>query len=313
MMNEHASSFGTWVATKRGEVSRRHYAQCLNIDFGTLKRTEEAKGEIMLSSAVRICRGMAISFDTMLEEWQHRRLPTSSSLSQDTAKGDILTQQDVLHWVRAIVVGDEQAHAVLAAVLNRVAEWNDMPVKGKGDRYLFGANDIEKLLLDVPWMRYNIAFPSPPSITLDTLFTIIQCNGALLQPEIGAAIALYRERHELSSMNLQAATGITLVSLRSLEAGDVAYLKLQDILRLDEALGRNGIVFALYWHQEWFRQEVEEQWHVLKRYRKQASLDRFFALVALIVSACRWLQYREQAGWLTMIRDTIAAAPSLPG
>jgi len=172
------------------------------------------------------------------------------------------------------------------------------------------------MTVDLPWFRYEVA-PPLKSIPLDTdLLTIYQKGGLVLPTELGAYITCIRKQKDLSLQDVSTLTGMPIGVLSSMEKGMIRYVKLHELIRLDEVVQRGGELLMLYWWEITSRLELEQCWQA------NASMESFsphvkHTLASLLISVGRWLQviYQDEQcsdDWHRTIRYVLRHQSPMP-
>jgi transcriptional regulator with XRE-family HTH domain len=304
-------SFGEWLEDMRGERSLRIFAEQVGVDAGTISRTERNCTDVLVPTAVRICRGLDLSLTDLFEDWLNARLSAAGQLDQQAWQG-ALTGQDVQRWLLRLLGGHQRNQEMLIAALNLIVLRSGLlttPVPQMVQ--LFGQADIEKMLWDLPWFRYEVAPPLHCEAILGDLLSIYQRGGLILPSELGAYIGMLRRQSGFSLKQLSEETHIPIGTLSSIETGMVKHLKLCDLIHLDDYLQRGGALIALYWWEVSNRQALEQEWNgfsVAAAYSPRVK----HTLMSLLISVGRWLQviYPGDPIWHSTIRHELGL--SLP-
>lgn len=303
---QHFPSFGAWLERTRGEVPLRVFAKQVGVDSGTISRTERECTGVTVATAVRICQGLSLSLSDLFEQWLGRALPRHGQCVQRQCQG-ILTGRDVQRWLVCILEGHRRSRELLIAALNHVVLHSGLLVTPfPSQTRLFSLADIEKMLWGLPWFHFEVPPPLQHEPLVASLPTIYHCEGLILPSEIGMYIGLVRSQRDLP---LQQLSNQGRVSFGKLESGGNAHLRLYDLLGLDDCLEQRGELVELYWWEISSRLRLERTWSTLPS-QAMYSTGAKHALVSLLVSVGRWLQYIYQADpdWLAAIRRGIGMA-----
>lgn len=268
-----------------------------------------------MASVVRMCQGLDLSLADLFREWLGRILPIPGPEAhlQHCQEG-ILTCQDVQHWLSRILEGHRRSREILIAALNLIVLRSGLlatPFPPLSQ--LFSLADIEKMLWDLPWFRFEVTPPLQCKPLVASLPSIRLSGGLILPSEIGAYLELLRCQHDLSLKQLNNQSRVNLGTLTYLEcgkpeSGKYGRLILYDVLRLDDCLQQNGTLVELYWSEISSRMCLEQAWNDLPE-MAVCSTRAKHRLVSLLVSVGRWFQYiyQDDTIWLSTIRNVVEA------
>jgi transcriptional regulator with XRE-family HTH domain len=304
-------SFGAWLEDKRGDMPLRTFAEQVGVDAGTISRTERDCTDVLVPTAVRICRGLGLSVASFFHDWQGTPLLGIYQLREAEWQG-ALTGQDVQRWLLLLLSGHQRIRELLISVLNLIALRSGFLTQPLPQMVqLFGLADIEKMLWDFPWFSYEVDPPLHDKSILASLMSIYRQGGLVLPSELGASIGMVREEKGLSLRELSLASRIPIGTLSSIENGKVTHFKLCDLIHLDDFLQRGGELIALYWWEVSNRQVLEQEWnrfHMTTAYSPRVK----HRLFSLLISVGRWLQviYQDDTIWQSTIRYELGLSAS---
>jgi transcriptional regulator with XRE-family HTH domain len=307
--------FGAWLGKKRGNTPLRTFAELVGVDAGTLSRTERHQTEVLVTTAIRICQGLDLSLGEFFLEWQGR-VPTGFvQLTPEQWQGS-LTGKDVRRWLERVLAGHRRNRDMLIAALNLIVLHSGLLTEPLPQlAQLFSLADIEKLLWGFSWLRFEVDPPLECEPIIAALGTIYRHGGLVVASEIGAHIRYLRRQRGLSLPQCSDAARLSPGMLANLESGMTGIrLKLEDLLALDDCLGAEGGLIALYWWEVSNRLAFEKEWESdlppLAGYPPRVK----HALVSLFIAVGRWLQriYQDDTTWLAMVRHELGLA-MLPG
>ena len=288
-------SFGAWLQNKRGDLSLRTFARIIGVDAGTLSRTERGCTLVLVPTAVRICLGLGLDVASFFQDWQGRSFVSASQL-QETQWQGALTRQDVERWLLRILVSHQRNREMLISALNLIVG-SGLLTKARA-LPLFALADLEKMLLDHPWLSYEV--PPPLLCSSIDVMWIYQHAGLVLPSEVGAMVRMLRTKSGFSLKQLSE-MGISTSALSNIENGRVKRVRLLDLIHLDESLQCNGALIALYWWEVSNHQMLEQEWNATC---SPYSLEVMHRLVSLLIGVGRALQviYQEDTIWHRTIR-----------
>jgi transcriptional regulator with XRE-family HTH domain len=266
-------TFGTWLKDRRGKRSLRTFAQQVGVDIGVISRIERNCTDVLVSTAVRICRGLDLSVADFFRECLETPLSEAAFQFDQEHWHGALTGQDVQRWLLRIL----EAHnrELLVSVLNFIRSSE-----------AFTRLSPDQTLVTPPLHGSSIDFVS------------IYRRGGLIEPaEVGAYVSLVRGKLGFSPKQLSEATGISVGILSNIENGMIKRLKLCDLLSLDNCLQCGGELIVLCWWEVSSRQMLEQEWN-------QLDAQVLHQLLSLLISASRWLQviYQQDTIWHSTIR-----------
>jgi hypothetical protein len=209
---------------------------------------------------------------------------------------------------------------VLAEMLNTASsmQWRSSLAHLGGKSPLFVPEDVNKLLVNLP--LYHFALHYPPHIDSDDIWKIYLCNGWLTTTDVGIFIKKVRRGKHLPLAQLQYTVKISESVLARLEEGTLERVKLNDVLMLDEQLGQEGKIPALYWKAYQVHQELahfstgidflKQEGTLSSREEQDEQLERLIFIFTLV---CRWLQQgsQKEQGGIDELRKRLGQPASL--
>ncbi|MBA2681140.1 MAG: helix-turn-helix transcriptional regulator [Ktedonobacteraceae bacterium] len=306
-------SFGTWLEDTRGGMPLRSFAEQVGVDAGTISRTERNCTDVLVPTAVRICRGLGLSLGDFFQNWQGVSIVAADQLGQELWQG-ALTGVDVQRWLIRLFEGHRRNREMLISALNLIVLRSGLLTTPLPQMIqLFSLADIEKMLWDLPWFRYEVAPPLHCESIIADLAPIYQRGGLILPSELGVYISKLRRQEGFSLKQLSEEIRIPIGTLSSVENGMIKHFKLCDLLHIDASLQRRGELIALYWWEVSNRQTLEQEWNQLPLAAAYSPRVKH-TLTSLLISVGRWLQviYQDDTEWLRAIRHELdLAQPAL--
>lgn len=231
-------TFGQWLRSTRGTMSPYAFATKVGVDVRTVRNAED-RDDILMTTATRIGHGLGLSFCEVMSFWQGASLEAAAQYGEEHWLG-ALTRQDVQRWLLRLVEGHQRNQELLIAALNLITQRSGLHATPVPElNLLFGQVDIEKMLSDFPWLRYDVLPPLGTPIIAD-LLSVYQHGGLLLPSEIGAYITMLRQQKGLPLAEVSEATGIHINKLGGIENGLVKHVKFSELQSLDGFLQRGG-------------------------------------------------------------------------
>src|SRR6266704_6520350 len=239
--------FGAWVRSirDRREMDVRAFAHLVGVDASTISRIEQARSQATLSTAVRICEGIGMTPSNLLWALQGKR-PKWTEGYYITRESEVITINDLEAWLSSLRRHWQEECISLTSLLNRIAAHSDDGGLTSGETaLLIVPEDIEKLLQDSRLYQFKIHYPE--DMKADVIWNIYMDGGALSLVDIGAYIRQARRTRRVTLSGLEESGKLSASVLSRLEAGVLERVKLIDVLTLDEQLGQEGKIVAMYW------------------------------------------------------------------
>lgn len=298
--------FGAWVRSLRDqrEMDVRAFAHLVGVDASTISRIEQARSQATLSTAVRICEGVGMTPSDLLWALQGKR-PKWTEGYYITRESEVITINDLEAWLSSLRRHWQEECTWLTSLLNQIAAHSDDGGLTPGEMaLLIVPEDIEKLLQDSRLYQFKIHYPE--DMKADAIWNIYTDGGALSLVDIGAYIRQARRTRRVTLSGLEESGKLSASVLSRLEAGVLERVKLIDVLTLDEQLGQEGKIVAMYWRACSLMEAVArvheqgEQAGV----EMPASADRIeqdLKVIELFLTICRWLSglYPSDHAWVT--------------
>jgi len=292
--------FGLWVQERRAErgLDLRAFAAQTGIDFGTISRIENARTQVTLNTAVQICEGIGASVTDLLEALLGRHFADLEQ--QPPFKERVMPTVGDVEAFLAYAHAEQQAcYSWLAHLLDRVAvQTGDSKRSGwKRGSGLFVAEDIQKLLLDARFYRFELQYPG--ELEAETIWNSYREGSLPTFTDIGAYIKHVRREKQVTLARLEDSVKISASVLSNFESGSIERIRLVDVLTLDQQLAQEGKIIAMYWSVCKFnRRLVCQQQQDGHMRRVEASspdeIEQDMKLITVFTTICRWLQVFNQ-------------------
>ena len=107
-----ALSFGEWLADRRGDMPIQGFALRVGVNPGTISRAERNSTDVLVSTAIRICRGLGLSLTDLFEDWQGVHLPAATQHIQETWQGALM-RRDLQRWLVRVLEGNRRNQEML--------------------------------------------------------------------------------------------------------------------------------------------------------------------------------------------------------
>jgi transcriptional regulator with XRE-family HTH domain len=255
-LNSGSTTFGLWLRESR--IQRGLDLETLSarsgVDRSSINRIEREVSQPTLLTAVRLCAGLNVGPEEVAWALQGRHLRVQSEqpnepseLVVSVADLNLLVQLLRRDWTtaRRLFVGWlnqlAQLHRDVQTTRHGVAESQWI---GDGANH-FRESDVDKLLADVAFYRFEIQFPPPLDGPL--VAEIFRQGGAITLRDVGAYVRWLRMETRKSLADMRASVEISDSALSRLETGQLEQVRFIDLLLLDEALGAEGEVLNMSW------------------------------------------------------------------
>ena len=298
-------NFGALVRDRRAghQLSVQALAHKSGLDAGTISRIENEHTQATISSAVAICERLGIKMEELLEVLLSKAVqPVVESYQGDRYRAPVLTVADVERFEILFYTHYKRARILLAEWLNLIFEqWLDAGGDQEDVPARFFPKDIDKLLLDTSFYRFELLYPRAMDIRIN--LHIVRHDGIVIPNDVEHFIK--RARDGFSDKGETKAGEV----LKRLDTSSPERAKLADVLAVDTLLSGKGEVLALYWKASTFGddmtarynesnpiREVAQSWH-----QPPPGLTIFFIVI------CRWLQHLAggEPDWLEPMRTAI--------
>ena len=298
--------FGAWVRSLRDqrEMDVRAFAHLVGVDASTISRIEQARSQVTLSTAVRICEGVGMTPSDLLWALQGKR-PKWTEGYHITRESEVITINDLEAWLSSLRRHWQEECIWLTSLLNRIAAHSDDSGLTPGETaLLIVPEDIEKLLQDSRLYQFKVHYPE--DMKAEAIWSIYTRGEALSLVDIGAYIRQARRTRRVTLSGLEESGKLSASVLSRLEAGVLERVKLIDVLTLDEQLGQEGKIVAMYWRACGLMDAVARvhQQHEQAGVEMPASMDRIdqdLRIIELFLTICRWLSCLSSSdhAWVT--------------
>lgn len=287
--------FGGWVRALRQaqKLDIRALTERAGVEVSTISRVENARTNVTLLTAIRLCKGLGVSFNDMLEVVYGKRV--ARDIHEGSAQpGAVPTREDVDQFLEYLHHEEKGGKVRLTHLINKVIFISESAGKKSGvdGAELFLSVDI--LLTDSPFIRFEVQYPL--SLSSKDIFTIYAYGGLLTPLDIGEYIRKVRRERQITLEQLERAANFSTSVLLRLESSVIEQIKLADVAVLDQHLDQNGVLFSMYWDVYSFYDDL------LHRYPTTAERD--MKLVSIFVLACRWLHAMnpQDVSWVDTVR-----------
>jgi len=275
--------FGEWIKLLRKErkLDIQSLADHSRVEASTISRAENARTQVTLLTAMRLCEGLGVTKDDLLD----------AVYGKHTIKGDqeeqpvtlaVPTMNDVEQFLSNFHRNEEEGQVWLTDLLNNVytISRSILASPGVSPLRLFVPEDIHKLLLDSPIYRFEVQYP--PTIRSNDILSLYQRGGMLTLSDVGEFVKRLRRERQVTLEQMEQRVKLSPSILSRLESGFTEQIKLADVLVLDAQLGQEGTLFSMYWDAYGSYERI------IRLYG--SSSERDLKLTVLYITACRWLQ-----------------------
>lgn len=287
--------FGEWIKSLRKDLRLdiQSLAERSGVEASTISRVENARTQVTLLTAIRLCEGLGVTVEDVLKV-VYGNHATSDDQEQRSGTPLVPKISDVERFLSYFHRNEEQGKAGLAYLLNKIVSKSRSAsevVEG-GTFRLFVPEDIQKLLLDTSVYRFEIQYP-PAIASKDILFIYLR-GGVLSLTDVGEYLKKLRHERQVTLEQMEERVKLSPSILSRMESGFTEQIKLSDVLLLDKQLVQEGTLLSMYW-------EAYSSYERLIRHRATAEKD--LKLTMLFIIVCRWLQFINplDISWMTNV------------
>jgi len=310
-------NFGHWLKTNRTQNgwSIKQLANSSGLGTGTISRIENDASSPNLVTAIRLLRGLGLSFPDLVNAFPELHVPSLVMPSTKPPYSGWITIHDVEAFINTCYQDPQVGTEIFISLLNEIYFASQTSHRGgDGSSGPFSTSDLEKigppfvtqdlykLLSAHPLYQYEINYPV--GLTSKKIKDIFLNGGALSFEAIGAYIRRLREEKNVTFRELDLPSKISASDMSRFESGAISKIKLEDVISLDRALGEDGVIFAMYWQSDQlyslqFRRGRSGMGNVKSQgWTKQEAL-----LVSGFIKLTRWFAYLDTlTDWLVSAR-----------
>ncbi len=250
--------FGKWLRqkrTRRGIVLQK-LVKLSNLSLGAISGIETGTNRPTVFSALLLCEGLGESLNNLIAETTTIQMDDRISV-QPNGQIDILTTRDVSRFVQFVERHPKQGREQL---INLFEEGFQRVSNGKysGDRadsYSYSSRIyLEPLLsirfdskvVDLPLpIKFDVEYPSP--VPQKVIRETVYRGGAFIRMDLGEYIKFLRHEKQMFLQELAEELQPSHSVFSRMESGSVTWIKLEDLLRLDEFFKDKGRIVAIGW------------------------------------------------------------------
>jgi len=286
-------SFGNFIRSVRKErkLDILALAERSGVEASTISRVENARTQVTLLTAIRLCEGLEVTVADVLTALLGSR-SLRKQQSQVLEALAVPTTRDANQFLTYFHSNKEDGMIWLANLLNKVVSMNMHVQGGQGDHafHFFVPEDIQKLLFDSQVYRFEIQYP--PAVRPSDLLAIHQQAGMLTLLDISEYVRKVRREKQMTIARLEQVTKLSQGAIARLESTVVEQIKLADVLVLDKQLEQEGILLSMYWEAYRFYERSIR--------RRGTSAEQDMKLVSIFITICRWLQFMnpQDISWM---------------
>lgn len=289
--------FGEWIRSLRKErrLDIQSLAERSRVEASTVSRAENARTQVTLLTAIRLCEGLGVTMDDLLKAVYGKRTIKGDQEESPVAPA-VPTTTDVEQFLSYFHRNEKEGRVWLTGLLNKVFSMSRSIAESPGGHTrLFVPEDIQKLLLNSPLYRFEVQYP--PALTSNDILSIYLQGGMLTLTDVGEYIKRLRRERQVTLEQMEQRVKLSPSILSRLESGFTEQIKLADVLMLDEQLEQEGTLLSMYW-------EAYRSYERIIR-RHGTSSERDLKLTMLYLTACRWLQSINQpdTSWMENVRS----------
>ena len=256
------SNYGQIIRAKRKKkgFTVGELADLAGMTHPQVSRIENRKSSLTLNSALRITYSLNIPLSVLLPHKIISALPLyfqNSILTRDSLeKYPTLNYKDLVPLDSFDLFRSGEAEIVIKVLLKQFIESilygaNTEKVKSITQllyNYLAEKKSPASISVNLPPLLPEIAeFRYPQKLSLDNIRNIYLAGGVLIFLDIGAYIRQIRFSKKMSLKELGDTIGLSHQGIKLLELETPEKMKLEDILKLDIALGLDGELLDFSW------------------------------------------------------------------
>lgn len=275
--------FGEWIRLLRKErkLDLQSLAERSSVEASTISRLENARTQITFLKAIRLCEGLGMTVKDVVQMVYGNPSGPDDQV-EPSEKRLVPKLRDVEQFLTDYHQNEEQGRLWFSILLNDIALKNRSPseiVESYIFR-LFVAEDVQKLLLNIPFYRFEIQYP--PTLSSKDILSIYRLGGVLSLTDIGEYVKKLRRESQVTLEQMEEKVNLSPSIISRLESGYTERIKLSDVLLLDQQLGQEGILLSMYWDAyDWYGRVIGKH---------AATAEQDLKLVMLFLIICRWLQ-----------------------
>ncbi len=290
--------FGEWIRSLRKErkLDIQSLAERSGVKASTISRAENARTQVTLPTAIRLCEGLGVTVEDVLNVvYGNHAIPDDQE--QQSVTPAVPTIRDVEQFLSYFRRNEEKGKVWLTDLLNKIVSMSrSVPEGVEGGTFrLFVPEDIQKLLLDTPIYRFEVQYP--PAMASNDILLIYQHGGVLTLTDVGEYIKKLRRERQVTLEQMVQRVKLSPSILSRLESGFTEQIKLADVLLLDKQLGQEGTLLSMYWGAYSSYERVIRH--------SAASAEQDLKLTMLFIIVCRWLQFinPQDVSWMRNVNS----------
>ncbi len=277
-------SFGRMIRHWRTiqELSLQQLSDETNVDISTISRIENGNAQVTLSTAVRLCKGLDITFGEVVYYvlQEERYITTENEVSNFNS---LLSVDDIDAFITfARLNPQESIISLMGNLLRKIYENYTANHPYYLEKTPLGEDDINKMFALSPIYKYELCYPG--EIDTKAIRDIYKRKGVITSNDARIYIKLipFCENFSLASND-------TRDAFRRIQSTSLDRVKLKDILLIDSNLTEFEFL-GVCWRAWEFEEETEHlqstKWLKLP---KNDWVEREKELVTMLVTLFRWL------------------------
>jgi transcriptional regulator with XRE-family HTH domain len=281
------SVLSNWLKEKRRSknLQVKELAQQSGLNGAQISRVENGLTALTIPMLEQICYGLELTlydlgdyftdFEPIQKIWERK-----NQQSYNDNLGDGLHLVDVMAFVDFWLAETEVAR-------EKLVEWLGVGIINKS-----GLKNVTAYDQAASWIAQAVRdskgdgkIPYPPNIGLNVLRPIIRSRNVMLFDDSAEFTKLLRRENHFLLDDLALHSKISRSALNRIELGQVERVKVDEIVRLDQALNAKGEIVAAFW-------SVAETYSELYRgrsFRVRNWGQYEFFISDTFIRACRWL------------------------
>lgn len=283
--------FGEWIrrSRKAQKLDLRALAGKTGVEAGTISRVENARTQVTLSTAIRICEGLGVTGFDLLEAVRGKHVPSQEESSSVRDKA-IPTMEDIEAFLVSLQSDPPAGYHTLSRLLNKVItlRGREAETAQRESSHVFHPEEIHCLLFHSPVYQFEVHYP--PNMRTEDILIIYKRGGALTLADIGMYIKKIRREKQMTLAHLEGTAKVSISVLSRLETGLLEQVKLADILNLDEQLEQDGKLLLMYWRAYRLNDLVSHSGGATTGFSSPTAVEQYEKQVFVFIVLHRWLQ-----------------------
>lgn len=307
--------FGKWLRQKRTEqgIVLKKLVKLSGISLGAISRIETGANRPTVFSALLLCEGLGESLNDLIAETTTIQMDGRISVQQDN-QSDMLTTGDVSTFVHFVEEHPKQGRERFVDLLENGFRRVSDAINGASQAdshtsriYLeplltirFGSGDV-----GLPFsIKFDIEYPSP--VPFQVIRETVYRGGAFIRTDLAEYVKHLRHKKQMPLQELAEGLQSSNSVLSRIETGALTWIKLEDLLKLDEFFEDRGRIATIGWNIYMLEKElgldasrfIKEEDQIIFEWRTQLAgvlITLFRALQTFEADYATWVKHLRRA------------------